>query len=70
MNEKMKLKDRIQIYIKNNKNNENGFTLYENSLQENSIKIPVDDDFDMDIYVVGSKYGKFSKHSNIINVKK
>ena len=28
------------------------------------------EDFDIDIYVVGSKYGKFSKQSNIINVKK
>lgn len=69
--DKLNLEDvTYSVYIKNNKNNENGFTLYENSLQENSIKIPVDDDFDMDIYVVGSKYGKFSKQSNIINVKK
>ena len=58
------------VYVKDNKNGENGFTLYENSLQENSISIPIKEDFDMDIYVVGSKYGKFSKKSNIINVKK
>ena len=52
-----------------NKNGENGFTLYENSLQENYISIPIKEDFNIDVYVIGSKDGKFSKQSNIINVK-
>ncbi|WP_296647592.1 hypothetical protein [Romboutsia sp. 13368] len=57
------------IYVKDN-NVENGFVLYENNIQDNSIDIPLKEEYDMDIYVVGSKYGKFSKQSNIINVKK
>ena len=55
--------------ILDNKNGENGFTLYENSLQENYISIPIKEDFNIDVYVIGSKDGKFSKQSNIINVK-
>ena len=43
--------------------------LYENSLQENYISIPIKEDFNIDVYVIGSKDGKFSKQSNIINVK-
>ena len=58
------------VYIKDNNNGENGFVLYENSIQDNSINIPLKEEYDMDIYVVGSKYGKFSKQSNTINIKK
>lgn len=58
------------VYIKDNKNGESGFTLYENNLQDNFISMPIKEDFDIDIYVLGSKYGKFSKQSNTINVKK
>lgn len=58
------------VYIKDNLNGDNGFMLYENSLQNNTLNIELKEDFDMDIYVVGSKYGKFSKQSNTINVKK
>src|SRR5699024_10557732 len=58
------------VYIKDNKDYDSVFILYENNLQDNFISIPMKEDFDIDIYVVGSKYGKFSKQSNIINVKK
>ena len=58
--------ENLQVY---NKNGENGFILYENSLQENYISIPIKEDFNIDVYVIGSKDGKFSKQSNIINVK-
>lgn len=69
--DKLNIKDvTYSAYVKDNKNGENGFTLYENSLQDNSISIPIKGDFDIDIYVVGSKYGKLSKQSNTINVKK
>lgn len=69
--DRLDLKDVMySVYIKNNKNGENGFTLYENNLQDNFISIPIDERFDIDIYVIGSKNGKFSKHSNIINLKK
>lgn len=57
------------VYIKNNRDGENGFILYENNLQNNFINIPIKSDVDMDIYVVGNKYGKLSKKSKIINVK-
>ena len=69
--DKLDIKDvTYSVYIKDNKNGDNGFTLYENSLQDNYINIPIKEDFDIDIYVVGSKYGEFSKKSNTINVKK
>jgi hypothetical protein len=57
------------VYIKNNRDGENGFILYENNLQNNFINIPIKSDVDIDIYVVGNKYGKLSKKSKIINVK-
>lgn len=69
--DKLNIKDvTYSVYIKDNKDYESGFILYENNLQDNFISIPIKEDFDIDIYVVGSKYGKFSKRSNIINVKK
>ena len=68
--DKLNIKDvTYSVYVKDNKNGENGFTLYENSLQENYISIPIKEDFNIDVYVIGSKDGKFSKQSNIINVK-
>ena len=68
--DKLDIKDvTYSVYVKDNKNGENGFTLYENSLQENYISIPIKEDFNIDVYVIGSKDGKFSKQSNIINVK-
>ena len=68
--DKLNIKDvTYSVYIKDNKNGENGFILYENSLQENYISIPIKEDFNIDVYVIGSKDGKFSKQSNIINVK-
>lgn len=69
--DKLDIKDVIySVYVKDNKNGENGFKLYENSLQENYISIPIKEDFDIEVYVIGSKNGKSSKPSNIINVKK
>lgn len=68
--DKLNIKDvTYSVYVKDNKNGENGFTLYENGLQENYISIPIKEDFNIDVYVIGSKDGKFSKQSNIINVK-
>ncbi|WP_286317213.1 hypothetical protein [Romboutsia ilealis] len=69
--DKLDIKDVIySVYVKDNKNGENGFKLYENSLQENYINIPIKEDIDIEVYVIGSKNGKSSKQSNIINVKK
>ena len=69
--DRLNIKDATySVYIKDNNNGENGFILYENSIQDNSINISLKEEYDMDIYVVGSKYGKFSKKSNTINVKK
>ena len=69
--DKLNIKDvTYSVYIKDNKDYDSGFILYENNLQDNFISIPMKEDFDIDIYVVGSKYGKFSKQSNTINVKK
>ena len=58
------------VYIRDNSNGEEGFKLYENNIEENTISIPLNEEYDIDIYVIGSKDGKLSKKSNIINVKK
>lgn len=69
--DKLDIKDvTYSVYIKDNNNGELGFILYENNIQDNTINIYLNDEYDMDIYIVGSKYGKFSKQSNTINVKK
>ena len=43
---------------------------YENNIEENTISIPLNEQYNIDIYVIGSKDGKLSKKSNAINVKK
>lgn len=69
--DKLDIKDiTYSIYIKNNKNGEEGFTLYQNSLQDNFISIPIQQEIDIDVYVIANKLGKFSKQSDTINVKK
>lgn len=58
------------IYMKNNTTNENGFMLYESNIKENSFSLPIDlEEFDFDIYIVANEKDKYSKQSELINIK-
>ena len=58
------------VYVKNNLNNESGFLLLQDKILNNEYEISLNDEsFDFDIYVKAYKNEKYSKESNLINIK-
>lgn len=58
------------VYVKNNLNNESGFLLLQDKILNNEYEITLNDEsFDFDIYVKAYKNEKYSKESNLINIK-
>lgn len=58
------------VYVKNNIDND-GFVLLQNGIQNNEFTIDLGDgDVDLDVYVLANQNDKYSKQSNIINIKK
>lgn len=58
------------VYVKNNLNNESGFLLLQDKILNNEYEITLNDEsFDFDIYVKAYKDEKYSKESNLINIK-
>ncbi|WP_042275217.1 hypothetical protein [Faecalimicrobium dakarense] len=58
------------VYVKNNINND-GFILLQNGIQDNEFTMNLgDEDVNLDVYVVANQNDKYSKQSNIINIKK
>lgn len=58
------------VYVKNNLNNESGFLLLQDKILNNEYEITLNDEsFDFDIYVKAYKDEKYSKESNLLNIK-
>lgn len=57
------------VYVKNNINND-GFVLLQNGIQNSEFTIPLgNEDVDLDVYVIANQNDKYSKQSNIVNIK-
>ncbi|MEG1312395.1 MAG: hypothetical protein RSD47_10370 [Romboutsia sp.] len=58
------------IYIRNNKNVEDGFTLLQNGIQKNEFTLNIEEDVNLEIYVRANQNDKYSQNSNTIIIKK
>ena len=62
---------KYSIYVKNNLNQDEGFTLLESNIESNKYTIKLsDENVDLEVYVKANKDDKYSKHSNIEIIKR